>query len=63
MLTICLKENYNIFFNSKKNKFCTIINYNKIMLILCLTNIDILINISIVKKSKVVVYNFIFYLY
>ncbi len=63
MLTICLEENYNIFFNSKKNKFCTIINYNKIMLILCLIDIDILINILIAKKNKVVIYKFIFRLY
>ncbi len=63
MLTIYLEENYNTFLNSKKSKSCTIINCIKIILILYLIDIDILIDILIVKKSKIVVCKSIFYLY
>ncbi len=62
MFTIYLKKNYKKIFNLKKNESCTIINYIKIILILYLININILINILIKKKNKIVIYKFIFYL-
>ncbi len=63
MLTVYLEENYNISLNLKKSKFCTIIKYIKTMLILYLINASVLIDILIIKKNKVVVYEFIFRLY
>ncbi len=53
MLTIYIKENYNVFFNSNKNKFYLLIYYIKTILILCLTNIYVLTNILIAKKNKI----------
>ncbi len=52
MFTIYIEENYNAFFNLNKSKFYSLIYYIKIMLILCLTNVCVLINILITKKSK-----------
>ncbi len=63
MLIIYLEKSYNIFLNSKKNKSCTIINYIKIMLILCLIDANVLINILIIKKNKIVIYKSIYCLY
>ena len=63
MFTIYLEENYNTSFDSKKNKSCIIINYIKTILILYLININILINILIAKKSRIIFYKSIFCLY
>ncbi len=41
------------FFDLNKSKFYLLIYYIKIMLILCLINVYVLINISITKKSKI----------
>ncbi len=59
MLTIYLEKNYNTSLNSKKNKSRIIIDYNKIILILCSIDVNVLIDILIAKKNKVVVCEFI----
>ncbi len=52
MLTIYLEKNHNIFLNSNKYKFCTIINYIKVMLILYLIDARFLIDILITKRIR-----------
>ncbi len=53
MFTICTKKNYNAFFDSNKSKSYSLIYYIKTILILYLTNICVLIDILIAKKSKI----------
>ena len=62
MFIIYIKKNYNAFFNSNKNKFYSLIYYIKIMLILCLINACVLINVSITKKSKML-FAILYYVY
>ncbi len=52
MFTIYIEKNYDAFFNSNKNKSYLLIYYIKIMLILCLIDTCVLINILITKKIK-----------
>ncbi len=49
MLIIYIEKNYNTFFNSNKSKFYLLIYYIKTMLILCLINACVLVNILITK--------------
>ncbi len=52
MFTIYIEENYNISFNSNKSKFCLLIYYTKIILILYLIDACVLIDI-LIAKSKI----------
>ena len=52
MLTIYIKKNYNIFFDLNKSKSYSLIYYIKIILILCLINVYVLINVLIIKRNK-----------
>ncbi len=62
MLTIYIEENYNIFLNLNKSKSYLLIYYTKIMLILYLINVCVLINILIIKKSKIL-FAILYYIY
>jgi len=56
------KKNYNTFLNLNKSKSYSLIYYIKIMLILYLINACILINILIIKKSKIL-FAILYYIY